>query len=379
MSKKIIVSLVSDQTIPNVLFIKEKGFADFYYFISTTKMESRGVTNHIVDSLNIDQHSFQKLEVIEDSISDIEEKLIKQIQHEDDDILLINITGGTKIMSLAVYNFFSRVGAAEIFYIPIGKNELRQIFPLKKNMVSRIAERLSLLEYLKSYGVTVQPSSYEKKNYLLKPEEETKKLFKAFVSEKHNELFQAAEVIRLAGYRGKKVNIANNETAHLFDTAKIFNNCGVTWENENEISKDETKYITGEWFEEFVYPIIKSVLYKSDDEIGIGLQLVKGGAPNEYDIMFTHNNSLYVIECKTDVTDNEEGKINYLFTNTLYKAATLKKEFGLWVNYYLFALNDFSKLTDTQKNRAKQLDIKLVGIETMMPETNFKEFINKMK
>lgn len=379
MSRKIIVSLVSDQTIPNVLFIKAKNEADYYYFISTEKMESRGVTNHIVDSLNIKQGSFQIIEVIEDSISDIDEKLERQVQHDDDDTLLINITGGTKIMSLAVYNFFSRLGAAEIFYIPIGKNELRQIFPLRKNMVSIIKQRLNLLEYLKSYGVTVQPSSYSKKNDLLKPETETKKLFKAFVSEKHNKLFQAAEAIRLAGYRGKKVNIESEHTSHLFDTARIFNDNGVTWKSENEISKDETKYITGEWFEEYIYPIIKSTLKKSDDEIGIGLQLIKGGAPNEYDIMFTHNNSLYVIECKTDVTDNEEGKINYLFTNTLYKAATLKKEFGLWVNYYLFALNDFSKLTDIQKNRAKQLDIKLVGTETMIPEENFKDFFNKMK
>lgn len=94
--------------------------------------------------------------------------------------------------------------------------------------------------------------------------------------------------------------------------------------------------------------------------------------------MFTHNNSLYVIECKTDIADNEEGKISYLFTNTLYKAATLKKEFGLWVNYYLFALNDFSKLSDSQKKRAKQLDIKLVGLEILTNEKTFEEFIDKM-
>jgi hypothetical protein len=94
--------------------------------------------------------------------------------------------------------------------------------------------------------------------------------------------------------------------------------------------------------------------------------------------MFTHKNALYVVECKTDVADNEEGKLSQLFTSTLYKASTLKKDFGLFVKYYLFSVNDFSKLSPEQKDRARVLDINLVGIEILSNEERLIEFISKM-
>lgn len=372
MSRKVFVSLISDQTIPNILFIKEKGYADFYYFITTEIMEKKSIVSNIIKALNLPVEKIKKIEVIEDSVKDIDDKLVTHLTFEDDDELLVNITGGTKIMSLAVYNFFTRSGSGDIFYIPIGKNEIKHIFPLRKNRVSEITNRVNLLEYLTAYGVKVKDSSFQSKNTLLKTKEETSNLFKSFLSDR-DKMFKAAETIRNAKLRGKK--IVKENQPDFFEVANIFNEVGVNWVNENEISKDETKYITGEWFEEYVYPRIKEWLGKGDEEIALGLQLLKNDTPNEYDIMFTHNNALYVIECKTDVSDNEEGKISYLFTNTLYKAATLKKEFGLWVNYYLFALNDFSKLTDDQKQRAKQLDIKLVGLEILSDENKFKEFI----
>ncbi|MBS1736766.1 MAG: DUF1887 family protein [Bacteroidetes bacterium] len=377
MGRKVIVSLVSDQSIPNILFIKEKGLADYYYFITTEIMEKRGIVSNILKSLDINEEQTKRIEVIEDSVKDIDDNLVNNLLFEDDDEILINITGGTKIMSLAVYNFFARSGSGDIFYIPIGKNEIKQIFPLRKNRVSIINKRVNLLEYLTAYGVKVREESFRSKNNLLKDQKQTTDLFNSFLTDKRNTLFQVAEEIRETGLRGKKITANEPKKAEYFNKAKAFQEAGVSWENPGEISKYESKYITGEWFEEYIYPRIKDWLNKNDDEIGLGLQLEKGNAPNEYDIMFTHNNALYVIECKTDVADDTEGKINYLFTNTLYKAATLKKEFGLWVNYYLFALNDFSNLSDIQKDRAKQLDIKLVGLEILNDENKFKEYIQK--
>lgn len=381
MGRKVIVSLVSDQTIPNVLFIKEKHFADKYYFISTEKMERNYASNNILNALKLldkKEDVVEIIEVVEDSLLDIDEKLVNKLLIEDDDDVLVNITGGTKIMSLGVYNFFSRNGAADIYYIPIGKNEVRQIFPLRKNRHFPLESRTTLFEYLAAYGVTVNDKSFASKNKLLKKEENTKLLFHHFIGEKRKELFINAEEIRKNNFRGKRIRRNNEAESFVFANAQFFTDYGVVFENEQVISDKETKYLTGEWFEEFLYPKIKRILNKNHEEIGMGVQLVKNGAPNEYDIIFTHNNSLYVIECKTDISDNEEGKISYLFTNTLYKAATLKKEFGLWVNYYLFAMNDFSKLKEEQRNRANLLGIKLVGLEVLANEKELDDYISKM-
>lgn len=353
-------------------------YADQYYFVSTNKMEEKHVTANILKSLNLRITLCRTLKVIEDSLLDIDRKLVENLELEDDDEILVNITGGTKIMSLGVYNFFSRNGAAKIYYIPLGKNEIRQIFPLRKNRQTVINQRTTLLEYLFAYGVEVKEKSFNNKNSLLKPKDETEKVFKSFIGRKRNSLFKNAEAIRLNGFRGKKIRESKEEERPFFKKALIFKEIGLNFENQDIITSRETKYLTGEWFEEFIYPRVKSLLHKKDEEIGMGVQLVKQATPNEYDIIFTHNNSLYVIECKTDISDNEEGKINYLFTNTLYKAATLKKEFGLWVNYYLFSLNDFSLLKQVQKDRAKLLDIKLVGLEILSNEEKLSNFILKM-
>lgn len=379
MGRKVIVTIVSDQSVPNVLFIKEFVNTDKFIFISTNKMESpyKQMSAKIISAAGIDSNNCQIIEVIEDSLLDIDSKLSDRLEIEDDDEVLVNITGGTKIMSLGVYNYFSRNGAADIFYIPIGKNEIRQVFPLRKNRIKELKFRINLLDYLLSYGVKVQKESFATKNLLLKPIDQTKKLFSGFISDR-NFLFSNAESIRLNNYRGKKINSKKEEDKIFYENAMAFTKYGVQFERPDEVNKKETKYLTGEWLEEFIYPIIKDTLKVKDEEIGMGIQLLKNETPNEYDIIFTHNNSLYVIECKTDVSDNEEGKINYLFTNTLYKAATLKKEFGLWVNYYLFALNDFSTLSDVQKKRATLLDIKLVGLETLSNEKKLIEYISKM-
>jgi hypothetical protein len=380
MARKVIITIVSEQTVPNVLFIKDFGTVERYIFVSSQKMESpsRKTTEKIIHAAGIANSNFKIIEVIEDSLLDIDLKLTEDLDLEDDDEIFVNITGGTKLMSLGVYNYFSRSGAADIFYIPLGKNEIRQVFPLRKKRVKALDFRINLLDYLKAYGVEVKEKSFNSKNLLLKPEMQTQKLFQSFISPKRIQLFSVAEEIRKKEYRGKKIRKSEEKESQLFQNALVFLEAGVQFDNDMYITEKETKYFTGEWFEEYLYPILKNALKKNDDEIGMGVQLVKGDTPNEYDIIYTHNNSLYVIECKTDIADNEEGKINNLFTNTLYKAATLKKEFGLWVNYFLFALNDFSKLKQEQKSRAKLLEIKLVGLEVLSDEETLLEYITNM-
>ncbi|NKQ38295.1 MAG: DUF1887 family protein, partial [Methanosarcinales archaeon] len=154
----IIVSLISDQTIPNVLFIKEmetkKKDIKLYLFISTNKMEQKGKANSIIQASNIDKSKTKVIEVIEDSIEDITTKLTNFAQENlnSGDNYIINLTGGTKIMSIGVYNFFKDKNRNSIYYLPIGKNTYKQIFPSLQNGVYDLNFRISIEEYLTSYG-----------------------------------------------------------------------------------------------------------------------------------------------------------------------------------------------------------------------------------
>jgi len=378
MPRKVAVMIVSDQTVQNVLFIKHIGPCDFYHFISTTKMEGQNsMTDKIIKALSIQVDSTKTTIVPDDSLPEIDAILNKDFDIPDDDSIMVNMTGGTKIMSLAVYNYFARLGSASIYYIPIGKNKISKIFPFRRNGTSDISARLTLKEYLTSYGVSAVQDENQR---LIKDPSITKKIFKSFLnSEKRVEFQRIAERVRV-NFRGKTIrkNTENSTEAEIYTDSQRLKKYGMKFSEDDTISKKETKYITGDWFEEYLFNFIMSIQLVSDENIRQGVHLEKAENTNEYDVMFVKDNGLYVIECKTDISDyydEQQSTISELFTSTLYKAATLKKEFGLVVKYYLFALNDFTKLKPTQKKRAENLGINLVGNDVIRDEKKLEGYL----
>ena len=158
----VLVSLVGAQTIPNVLFIKEvedelgKDIRR-YLFVSTEAMESKGKTESIILGSHIERSSTDIVEVIEDSIEDIGSKLTEFTEEKlnSEDNFIVNLTGGTKTMSIAVYNFF-KARESTIYYLPIGKNIYKQIFPSVKHGTHRLNFRISLKDYLISYEIEIK-------------------------------------------------------------------------------------------------------------------------------------------------------------------------------------------------------------------------------
>lgn len=377
MSKSVIVSLISDQTIPNVIFIRDFPKADEYIFITTNKMEDKGIVDNIVKACPKDYIvEPKKIIVEEDSLLDFKNILSNELESSDDFHYFVNITGGTKIMSLGAYNFFTELGDSTIYYLPLGKDHFRQIFPIKKNKIREINFRINLNDYLVANGVAVQKKAFLGKNVLIRSKAKNEQLMKAFLGDLNLPIKQMVEFFRKNKLRDKKnIQITENIKTELEPIIEA----GFLPENWDKFSREETNYLTGDWFEEYTYQLVSEILQKKDEEIGKGIRVTRGEkTSNEFDVMFTNNNALYVIECKTDVADDQEGKLSQLFTNTLYKASTLKKDFGLYVKYFLFSINDFSKLSDEHKDRARVLDIKLVGKEILSDPNSLKEFIQKM-
>lgn len=152
---KVIVSLISDQTIPNILFLKEmKG--DKYILVSTTQMEK--ALNAILSIAEIDEEKIEILEVKAWDLNDIAERFSTKIT-DNEAHYVINITGGTKIMSLGTYQFFSTLNS-DFYYLPIGKNAYQKINPSPRE-IQKFTYKLKVLDYLKCYGLTVESSSNE--------------------------------------------------------------------------------------------------------------------------------------------------------------------------------------------------------------------------
>lgn len=382
MQKHLIVSLVSDQTIPNVQIIKEFGTLDTdYLFILTASMQKKGVVDWITKSAKIS--SFQSILVNEYSIANITEQL-QSYDYSPYERLIVNITGGTKIMILAVYNFFKNRDDAELYYVTGQSNTF---LDLTGGVTKNFSHTITLEEYLTAYGFSIkksQPSGV--------PFARTQKIYKKYVAGIFNA--HPSEIDFLRTKRGKTIGNADfgKVSALLVDIDYVPL-------NPNVLSASETKYLTGEWFEEYIGESIKQELSIPDGNILVGTTIYKNvpsktelnpisvllgielesdkqqDTANEIDVMFIKDNKFYVIECKTSVIDTrivykekrtEKGKLVLdsngnpineaivkdvnILGETIYKSDALKAKFGLYAKSYIFTLTDFQNYIKQNPN-----------------------------
>ncbi|NIA10560.1 MAG: DUF1887 family protein [Nitrospiraceae bacterium] len=358
----VLVSLVSEQVIPNVLFIEEmkrrKNDVQMYLFVSTELMENKGKTSCIISGSHIEKSKTKTIKVVEDSIEDINCNLMKfseELSGEDD--VIVNLTGGTKIMSIGVYNFFKEMGA-NIYYLPIGKNICKRM-----SLTSyQLNFRISLEDYLTSHGIKIASDDI---NSILKSNEYTKGFFSDFLDNKFDMVSKLGGVI--------------NKNGLIDEEAKLFlEEINFGAEENEQLDVDEIKYLTlGGWLEEYTYSLIKEKLQLGENEIGLNIQISHKDSPNELDVMFVLENTLYVVECKTSLSKG-------MLAKTLYKISALKNNYGLSAKSYVFTLDKNLRepegtIKEDYKNRASLLGVHLVDRTILSDKTKLDKVFNSIK
>lgn len=340
MGRKVLVSLVSAQTVPNILFINEfrNLFGlNYFVFITTDKMEKESRSEAIINTCNLDKNNCVKLIVNEDNFKNVIENL-RQIYNEDDEYFF-NLTGGTKIMSLGLYEFAKeKMQTDNLFYIPNGKNFVANI---TSDSIQEINYRLNIKEYFSSYNVNIK--NLDKLSGALdcakKRERYTYMLWEYF-NENVVSFRQTSEEIRK--YWNSE-EVKNNEKkidiTRLIDIGKDFFeilNLDIGGESKKHL-KYWIKYLTGGWFEELIYFETKKFLNLGDEYINLGIEIDKGG-DNELDVVLAFENKLYYIECKTGLGQKESEVLK----ETFYKLSHLRSQeaFGLGMNNILISLDE---------------------------------------
>lgn len=364
MEKSILVSLVSEQTIPNILFIKHFKNFDCYFFITTQKMENPDSGNKrsfIIQALGIDTNKCKHIIVNPELKQDVIEQLSKtDIKWDEYTKIVVNLTGGNKMMSLGAYEFFKNY-TNEIWYKPINKFNQYHLCDNPTEIV-KIEEELNVEEYLAACGILKSENRFSEK----KPQfdfEFVKNFFQRYINQEisHDELEVLRKNFRAddAKYQKKikekgKIKLIGEE--ELIKTKEFLQSIKFPIEDDT-LTKYQMEFLTGGWFEEYIYFTLKSILEEKNEFIKLGVVLnpipkdaekAKYFTNNDLDVIFTYHNNLYVIECKTSL-----GK--ELFTETLYKSAALRKYFGLTVESIICTLDE---LKENQKERAEVFGLK---------------------
>lgn len=423
MNKILLISLISDQAIPNIQMIKEvrsKYENCDYLMITTNVMEKKGVSDNILKACNIIEN-VRKIEVSCDSYVDIK-KLISDLNYSDYEKIIVNITGGTKMMMLAAFDFFKEMSNTEIYYIPGNSLKYSQLYP--ENSKPTFAQKIKLKEYLTGYGFKITET--ESSGITI---EQTKIIFDSYCKGEFDKHKDAQTILRAKRGKGILKIDDSNELSEFLSDIKY------TPVEKGKLNQLEIKYLSGEWFEEYIGYKVKTDLELSDNEILVGAKIFaesKGKninslkelidddseadnnkVENEIDVMFVYNNSLYVIECKTSIINikeepkekkdkkgniqkDENGNIIYypkkkkdnILGETIFKSDALKTKFGLYAKSYIFTLTDFIQYIDEANdkinikkqmiitiNRANVSNIKLIDKRQILNANSIKDLL----
>jgi len=362
--KTILVSLISEQTIPNIL-VAAHYKSDILWFISTDRSEKERKTECIENALKLkgilpSSVHIKKIVVNQDSLNDCInqiESLINTINGEVE--YIVNITGGNKIMALAAYEIFRDIGQKVVIgYMPLGKNEFAQIFPRKKPLkVYEVKERLNLEEYLMSYGFRIQ-----NKDKAFFHKEETKWILDNY-----------EQLKGILGFLYKNMGDKRKQKKYHLSAAfdreftkierEMLNKHGFETDGRlvsKDMLKDEIVYLTGGWFEEYVFNEVYSLVEgKALDDAMMGVIIESlSRTTNELDIAFMKSNVFYHIECKT-LADEKEQKI---IRDEVYKKGAILKQLGLGEKRAIICTTH-NQISEALSARGKEYGVEILPIQ----------------
>ena len=332
---RILISILSDYLHPNFLLIKEfEGKYDQLEFVSTARMESdeKKKSHWLCKALGLEDAARKVIVVQEDDYVKITEALAAR-GFSKEDTYTINLTGGTKVMTAAVCDFFKHNGYdASFYYVPIGKNEVREFYG---GFPSPLAYQMSLGEYM-----TINGLRFEAQNGLLKPADTTMRLFEEF-KRRHFDPRGFKAIEDLGQYS----------------------------------TPEDRRYYGGEWFEEYCYLRLKKELGLPDAAICKNAKIYREASANndnEIDVMFVKNNKLHLFECKVTMF-GYGGKAAGTIETIQYKLAAIAKDFGLVVDSYLLTLHKLHTPRKFSEDSLRQIEkrARILGIRGVLDDTAF--------
>ena len=328
MSKTIVNIIDKSNPLPAYLFTKEYyEEGDGLLFISTE--EESGCIQLLTRQLEVDESAVKSIIVKRHEDKMLYEYICRTIKSElNPDIkYYLNLAGGNRYMTLSVQHVFEEFDTL-FFYTQIRENLIvKTIFDHSiyddDDEVFPIKHRMTLKEYFGLYGLE---SDVEQPRKLVKETSFSQHLFTLFSQNLLGQGdYQVMDILREKYRNWKFLIISEVENPHkefmtpIPNLSKFLNYIGFVPERKGSLQSYEIEYLTGGWFEEYVYALIKNVLQPDDITIGVHISngIIKHN--NELDVCFMKANKLFVIECKTGVSSES------YFNEIVYKVCALKE------------------------------------------------------
>jgi hypothetical protein len=337
--KKILLCLLSDQHVPNLLSVHHF-LPDHLVLVESAAMRKRKVAAHFLKALNMagldyeGRHDIEPLEA-EDSLEAVRRTLRQAYGKYPSASWIANLTGGTKPMSIATYEFF-RALQGRLVYTNVTRPA--ELLDIDTAHPENCQHRLAIKEFLAGYGF----ESRKDERKIAEAEErasqgwECSRVLAEHVGSEDLLTLDAAgrQTARSKGWQLEAGQLRpGNEQVARSIIQKFGLTAGAGLSPTGKLSKYDAQFLTGGWLEVFLWGLIT----KHADALGVwdvrlGLEVARSGdtSGNDFDVAFMQNYGLEMIECKSGAQEHDPG------SDILYKVEAVTRQFrALRVKSYL--------------------------------------------
>jgi len=329
MSKSILISIIGDETIPNFRAYKEfKPDVLIHLFSSKTK-NANAILASLIDPAVT---SFKEIEVDGFDFKKITQKLeVFDLELEKTDFLTLNLTGGTKMMALALMDFARKQEekcTVSYFYIDTDQN----IQWFKEDRIETFCNTVDLKEFIELKGQKIH--GYSKyADMMLRFKSELPAFAKLLVNpndKNYQQLIKLLDKVRKLTETSKRSNLdALNEVIRDNRTNNFYQYCYLNGQFDLTINDFQLQLFVQEkdldyflfntgWFEllcaskiaknfnhYFIYLNVEFPILQNLNQ-GNGILCIK----NEVDVLLNDGGKLIFIECKAGrVSSSDIDKI----------------------------------------------------------------------
>lgn len=380
--KTLVNIITEDNPIPGYLFVKEL-YEDGDSVMLISAKDTEDDLDHMSDIIGVPSSMIEEI-VLKNDIDEFRYELIcRTIKKylKEGVYYVVNLAGGTRYLALAVQQVFEGYNS-DFFYTNVEDNQI-----IKSKFDDRIynnddygydiKHRMTVTEYLDIHDLEhdlVRQSMVPVLSFEL-----AQKMFEVYVGQVLTKRERKTiEVLRNCYRNQERAEFSElfhpTEPGNLAAPAirSVLKKIDFTPANKAYLTKAEVEWITGGWFEEYIYYIVQKAIVPDDIVLGIHIWEEGVRRNNELDVCFIKNNKLFVIECKTGIHTQQ------LFNTVVYKACALKEALlGISCSSYIFTLKDDDR--DVLARIAENMDIKLIDKEIILDEQKMNLVWSEMK
>ncbi len=365
---KIHICLVSQQAAANLLPALDPALKpEKIILVVTAKMQRQA--SHLTAVLKENAIQAELLQLSnEQDFHQVENELLELAARLEGSAVTLNITGGTKLMSVAAQSV-AQASGWHMFYVDADTDRAIWLGQ-DKTPPHPLQEQLKLRHYLRSYGVelTSKPNRSQAsaaQQLLTQTLVEQVGSLEVSISVL-NALAQDAENRRSLSAPMNEWQLDSrslNVLLRYFEDASALSVQGDRIQFASEAARD---FVKGGWLELHAIQAVHQVtgpLGVRDKAMGLEVQDVATQTRNELDIAFMARNRLFVIECKTARIDRPQGQGDRTAppkaNDTLFKLAeNCRRIGGLGTRGMLVS---YRKLHEPEMKLAKALGIEVVA------------------